>query len=106
MNREGGAQGHAGFFPSKTAEHSMWCRQVHSYITHHEMGKRVERLFKKNSLKPNTASHNSTSGYTDTDGFLEPSPRGGSLYYKGPALQKIIHFGGIPPCPMVLLVYA
>ena len=25
-----------------------------------------------------------------TDGFLEPSPGRGSLYYKGPALQKII----------------
>ena len=49
---------------------------------------------KKNSLKPNTASHNNAtshnnaSWYTDTDGFLAHSPSGGSLYYKGPALQK------------------
>ena len=50
----------------------------------------------KNSLKPNTASHN-TSWCTDTDGFLEHSPSWGSLYYKGPALQKIITgFWGVP----------
>ena len=56
------------------------------------MGKCVERVFKKNSLKPNTASHNSASWCTDTDGFLEHSPSGGSLYlyYKGPAGQEVI----------------
>ena len=47
-------------------------------------------LQKKNSLKPNAASHNNAGWYTDTDGLLEHSPSGGSLYYKGPALQKII----------------
>ena len=47
------------------------------------MGKRVEKVFKKKkALKPNAASHN-TSWYTDTDGFLEHSPGGGGLYYKG-----------------------
>ena len=52
---------------------------------------------KKNSLKPNTASHNNASWSTDTDGFLEHSPSGGSLYYKGTALQKVIPaFGGSP----------
>ena len=54
-------------------------------------------LQKKNSLKPNTTSHNNISWHTDTDGFLEHSPSGGSLYYKGPILQKIILFWGIPP---------
>ena len=44
----------------------------------------------KQTLKPNLASHNTISWYTDTDGFLEYSPSGGSLYYKGPNLQKII----------------
>ena len=49
------------------------------------------RVFKKkNSLKLNAASHNNTSWYIDADGFLENSPSGGSLYYKGPVLQKII----------------
>ena len=49
---------------------------------------------KKNSLKSVAASHNNASWHTDTDGFLEHSPRGGSLYYKGPALQEIILFWG------------
>ena len=44
----------------------------------------------KNSLKLNAGSHNTTSWYTDTDGFLEHSPSRGSLYYKGLALQEII----------------
>ena len=74
-----------GFMPfwSKTAQHLAWCGQVCSQIIHHEMGKQVERVFKKISLKPNTASHNITSWYTDTDGFLEYSPSCRSLYYKG-----------------------
>ena len=50
-----------------------------------------------NSLKPNAASHNNASWYTDTDGFLEHSPSGGGLSYKGPALQKIIPVFGGPP---------
>ena len=50
------------------------------------MGKR----FKQNPLKLNTASHHNTSCYADTDGFLEHLQSGGSLHYKGPALQKII----------------
>ena len=44
----------------------------------------------KNLLKLNVASHNNASWYAATDGFLEHSPSGGSLYYRGPALQKII----------------
>ena len=44
------------------------------------------------------ASHNNTSWSTDADGRLEHSPSGGSLYYKGPALQKRILFSGCPPC--------
>ena len=54
------------------------------------MGKCTEREFRKNSLRLNTASHNNASWYSDTDGSLDHSPNGGSLYYKGPALQKII----------------
>ena len=50
----------------------------------------LKKSSKKNSLKPNPVSHNTTSRYTDTDGFLEHSSSGGSLYYKGPTLQKII----------------
>ena len=54
------------------------------------MAKCDERVFKKNSQKPNAASHNKANLYTHTSGFLEHSLSGGSLYYKGPALQKII----------------
>ena len=52
------------------------------------MGKHVESS-KKNSPKPNAASHNNASWYTDTDGFIEHSPTRGSLY-KGPIFPKII----------------
>ena len=63
------------------------------------MGKCIARVFKKNSVKPNAASHNTTSWYTDTDEFLEFSLSGDSLHCKGPALQKIIlDFLGSPPC--------
>ena len=53
-----------------------------------------------NSLKPNSAAHHNASWFTDTAGFLEHSPSGGSQYYKGPALQEIILFcfEGCPPC--------
>ena len=57
----------------------------------------VLNLQKKKSLRQNAASHNNTSWYTDTDGFLEHSPSRGSLYYKGPALHNIIPFLGVPP---------
>ena len=67
-------------------------------IAHKEMGKHTERVFRKNSLKPNAASYNNASWCTDTNGFLEHSPSGGSLCYKGPTLQKIPPvFGGDPP---------
>ena len=39
-------------------------------ITHDKMGKRVERILKRNSLKLNKASHNNASWYADTDGVL------------------------------------
>ena len=43
------------------------------------------KSLQENTLELNTASHNNTSWYTDTDGFLEHSPSRGSLYYKGPS---------------------
>ena len=57
------------------------------------------KSLQKNSLKPMSGSHNSASWYSDTDGFLEHPPSKGSLYYKGPTLQKII-----PVCLWSLLV--
>ena len=67
------------------------------------MDKYVERIFKKISLKLNTAFHNNTSWYTDTDGFLEYSLIRESRYYKEPALQEIIPFWGI--APQILNIY-
>ena len=61
------------------------------------MGKHIERIFKKISLKPNAASHNNTSWYTDKYGFLEHSPSGGNLYYKGFTIQKLIPEFCVPP---------
>ena len=81
-------RGHVVFV--KPAEHSLWCGQVHLWITHHEMGKHVVRALKKNLLNPNPASHNNTCWCTDTHELWDHSPSGRSLCYKGPMLQKII----------------
>ena len=53
------------------------------------------------SLKPNTASHNNASWYTDRDGFQEHLPSRGILYYKGPPVRRQSHFGGILPCTYI-----
>ena len=54
------------------------------------MGKHAERVSQDDSLKLDAASHNITSWYIDTDGFLEHFPSGGNPYYEQPALQNII----------------
>ena len=61
------------------------------------------KCLQKNWLKPNTASHNTTTWCTDTDGFLEHSPSGANVYNKGSALQKIILFFFFlgPPCKLI-----
>ena len=42
---------------------------------------------------------------TGRDGFLEHSPSGENLYYKGPAVRKIIlFFWGISPCTLLLRI--
>ena len=84
-------------FDQKLLNTQAHCGHGCSKITHHEMGKPVERLLRKQFTEANATSH-TTSWYTDTDGFLEHSPSGGRLYYKGPALQKIVLgcFGGSP----------
>ena len=48
------------------------------------------KSLQKNSLKLHAASDNDTSWYTGTEGFLQHSPCEESLYYRGPAHQKII----------------
>ena len=70
------------------------------------MGKRVKRALKTQSLKLNAASHNNDSWYTDTDGLLQYSPSGGSLYYKPVVLQKIILvFFGYPLVIMYWIMF-
>ena len=68
-------------------------------INHPSWNGQMYWVFKTNSLKPKAASHNNSSWYTDRDKFLEHSASGGSLYWKGPAFQKVIlfFFGGGPP---------
>ena len=56
-----------------------------------------QTCWKQNSLRLNSASPNNTSWYIDTDGFLEHKPSGESLYYQGPALQKILPFLCVSP---------
>ena len=86
---------HAVFW-SETAGCSVWCGQVCKSPVM-KWANMLKESSKKNSLKPNAASHNNASWSTDTDGLLEHSPTGGSLYYKGPALYKIIPgLGGFP----------
>ena len=93
---ESEAQGSCHFW-SKIAEHSAQCGQVQLSITHNEIGKHIKRVFKKNSLKLNVASHNSARWYTDTDGSLEHSSSRGNQYYKRSSLQKItLVLGGLP----------
>ena len=76
---------------SVLVNHPSWSEQpcAHSFF---------ERIFKKNSLKLNTASHNNASWYTDTDGFLEHTQWGKPVLQgdKGPALQITPFFLGPP----------
>ena len=52
-------------------------------INHQSWNGQACWVFKKNPLKLNADYHNFASWFTDTDGFLEHSPSGGSLYYNG-----------------------
>ena len=94
VTREGGAQGYAIFGQKLlNIQRGVGRCACKSPIMKWKCIERV--LSKKKPLKPNAASPNNTSWCTDTDGFLEDSSHGGSLYYKGPTLQKIIlgYFG-------------
>lgn len=89
MNTEGRGCG------SKTAAHSMVWAGV--FINNPSGNGQTHGVFKNNSLKPDIASHNNSSWHTDIDRYLEHSLSWGSLYYKDPSLQKIIHFLRAPP---------
>ena len=95
MNREGGAQGHSSFgLKLLNTQHSVGRDARKSPIM------KWENVFKESSktysLKPNAASHNNASWYTDTDGLLQHSPSRGGLCYKGSYLQKMILSWGAP----------
>ena len=60
------------------------------------MGRCIERVFKKISLKPNATSPNIISSYTDNRWVPRILTKWGSLYYKGLALQKRILVFWIP----------
>ena len=77
-------------FLVKTAELSGQGGQVRSSVTIMKWANAFRVFKKKNSPKPNAASCNNVSRYTDSNGFLEHSPSRESLYYKGSALQNII----------------
>ena len=88
MNRSEGNWCHAVFGQKLLNTQSGVGRWAHKSP---EMGKCLE-----SSKKIHWGCYNA-SWYTDADGFLEHSPGGGSLLYKGPALQKIILvWGGSP----------
>ena len=90
-----GHRGHAIFDPKLLNSWSGMGRCAHKSPIM-KWANALKESSKKNSVKPNTASHNNTRWYTDTDGFLEHSPSWGigrSLYYNGPTLQKIIPGG-------------
>ena len=99
VNREGGARGSSCFW-SETTEHCSVGRGARESPIM-KWANALTESSKNIPLKPSAASHTTTNWCTDTDGFLEHSPSSGSLYYKGPALQKIIlGFFGIPPCTL------
>ena len=89
VNRKGGAWRSYSFW-SKTAEHSAWCGQCAHKSPIMKWAKCWKRVFQKNFTEAERSLYNNASWYTDTEGFLEHPPSGGSLYYKRPALQKII----------------
>ena len=82
-----GHRGHAAFW-SLTTEASVQCGQV--LVNHPSRNGQTNGVFRKNSLKPNAASHNNATWYTHTDGLLEHSPSKGSL-------QKVISVWGASP---------
>ena len=89
-----GHRGHADFVQKVlNTQHSVARCSLKSTIM--KWSNMLKEYSKKNSLKLNAASQN-TSGNTDTDGFLEHSSSRGSLYYKGPSLQKISPLKGSP----------
>ena len=97
MSKEGGAGDHAIFGQKLlTTQHSVGrCARKSPSVKWANALKESSKKFPE----ADAASHSSASWYSDRDGFLEHSPSREGLYYKGPALQKIIpgfFLGGSP----------
>ena len=96
VNREGRAWGSCHFLVKNCWTLStVWAGVLLNYPSWN--GQICSESSKKNSLKPHTASHNNTNWYTDTDGFLEHSPSGGSLLQGTcpPEDYSRVFFGGV-----------
>ena len=72
----------------KTQRGVDWC--IHNNKSHLIKWANALKKSSKKFTEANTASHNNAKWHTDRKGFLEHPPSGGSLYYKGPTVLKII----------------
>ena len=99
VNREGGAWGPCGLGQKLLNTQCSVGRCAPESPTM-KWANTLEKSFKKCKEAKCSLSQQCQLVYC-TDGFLEHPPSGGSLYYKGPTLQKIILGflpGGVPPC--------
>ena len=98
VNREGGHRGVLPFLVKNCWTLStVWAFALENHPSRN--GRTWWKSLQKKSLKPNAASYNNASQYTNTVRFLEHSPSPGGLYYKGPTLQERVSFWGrSPPC--------
>ena len=86
VNREGGAHGSCHFW-SKTTEHSVvWTGALVNHPPWN--GQTRWKGLQINSLKPNSASHNNASWYSDTDGFQNTQLAGEACTTKGPFSRR------------------
>ena len=91
VNREGGTWGSWGLC-WVLAKNCWTLREVWTgaHVSHPAWNEQThwKNLQKKTQWGRNATSHNNTSWYTDTDGFLEHSLSKESLYYKGPPSRR------------------
>ena len=82
VNREGGARGSWCFW-SKPTQHSAQYGQVHHNSPIMKWANALS--LQKKFTEAECSLSQQRQLVTDTDGLLEHSPSGGSLYYKGPS---------------------
>ena len=85
-------------FRSKTAQHlNTQCLLVCAGALRNSPIMKWAKALKESSKKTCWGRRQPLTTDADTDGFLEHSPSGGSLYCKGPVLHEIIQVFGGPP---------